>query len=88
MNAQRRKTLKTIVGRLETLDEMRQLIMDDLQQVMDEEMNAFDNLPESLQESERGEKMMEYFDIMEGVHDELDCLDLDNLMDQLHEICE
>ena len=88
MNAQRRKTLKTIVGRLEAMERVRQVILDELSEVMDEEMNAFDNLPESLQESERGEKMMECYDIMEGVHDELDCLDLDSLMDQLREICE
>ena len=88
MNAQRRKTLKTIVGRLESMERIRQLILDELSEVMDEEMSAYDNMPESLQESERGEKMLEYFDIMESVHDDLDCLDLNSLMDGLRDICE
>lgn len=86
MNAIRRKAIKTIVGRLLTMDALRQKIMDELQQVMDEEMDAYDNMPESLQESERGEKMLECYDIMESVHDELDNLDLDTLMDGLRDL--
>ena len=88
MNALRRKTLKNIVASLEAMDEMRQMILDELYQVMGEEMNAYDNMPESLQESERGQQMLEYYDIIEGVHDELDSLDLDTLMDGIREICE
>ena len=86
MNAIRRKVIKSIVGRLLTMDALRQKIMDELQQVMDEEMDAYDNMPESLQESERGEKMLECYDIMESVHDELDNLDLDTLMDGLRDL--
>ena len=86
MNAIRRKVIKSIVGRLLTMDALRQKIMDELQQVMDAEMEAYDNMPESLQESERGEKMLECYDIMESVHDELDNLDLDTLMDGLRDL--
>lgn len=36
-------------------------------EVGDEEEEAFDNLPESIQESERGEKMQEYIDTINEV---------------------
>ena len=88
MNAQRRKVLKTIVGRLEDMEIRRQLIIEELYEVLAGEQEALGNMPESLQEGERGQQMQEYIDAMEGVHDELDELDLNDLMDQLREICE
>ena len=50
MNNARRKALNSIIERLEGLKE-------NLQTVLDEEQDAFDNLPEGLQMSERGETM-------------------------------
>ena len=46
--------------------------------VRDEEQEAFDNLPESFQCSERGEAMEEYIYTMEEV---LEALDTDSLLD-------
>ena len=53
MNKIRRKALADIVDALETLRES-------LETVRDEEETAFDNMPESLQESERGEQNEEF----------------------------
>ncbi len=50
MNAQRRKQIAKIWDKLEAWEY-------ELSSLMDEEQEAFDNLPESLQETERGEKM-------------------------------
>ena len=50
MNKNRRKQLERIVEQLENL-------RDDLEMLKDEEQECFDNLPESLQESEKGEMM-------------------------------
>jgi len=71
MNKLRRKQIEDIndalaelVGQLETL--------------RDEEQEAFDNMPESLQDSERGEKMSGAIDSMESaigsIRDATECL--------------
>ena len=88
MNAKRRKSLRAIITKLEALESLRQEIRDQLYEVLDEEQEALDNMPESLQEGERGQQMQEYIDAMDGVHDELDCMDIDELADQLREIVE
>lgn len=50
MNKVRRKKLADILKQLEQLE-------DQLREVQGEEQNAFDNLPESIQNSGMGEKM-------------------------------
>lgn len=44
-----------IVVKMNALDEMLAEIKEALETVMDEEQEAFDNMPEGLQDSERGE---------------------------------
>ena len=51
MNKARRKQLSEIQEKLAELKDM-------IETVLDEEQEAYDNLPESLQESERGEKRL------------------------------
>ena len=60
MNKARRKELAEIV---ELLEEARER----LEAVRDEEEEALENLPESLQASERGEAMQAAIDAMEDV---------------------
>ena len=86
MNKIRRKELAGIMAKLETLDALRLEINEMLESVIDEEQEALDNLPESLQESERGEQMQEYIDAMTDVLDELENLDVESFMDQLLEV--
>lgn len=58
MNAQRRKDIEKAV---ELLYEAKSM----LETSLEEEQNAFDNLPEGIQCSERGEKMEEYIGYLE-----------------------
>lgn len=88
MNANRRKALAAIITRLEELDSMREEIREQLQDVMDEEKEALDNIPESLQESDRCQQMQGYIDTMQDVIGELDLIDITDLQDQLQEITE
>lgn len=88
MNKIRRKALSDVISKLEELENLRREIQERLEEILDEEQEALDNLPESLQESERGQQMQECIDAMDGVNDELDCMDIDNLTDQLREIAE
>ena len=71
MNKARRKELAEIISLIEEARER-------LESVMDEEQEAFDNMPESLQYSERGETMEEYISTMDEM---LDALDTDALME-------
>ena len=65
MNKLRRKTLSEILDRIEGL----QL---EIQEVLDEEQESLDNLPESFQNGEKGEKMQEFIDYLEYAVSSLD----------------
>lgn len=66
MNRVRRKSLKDILGKMDELSAMLENVKDAIQTVLDEEQEAYDNLPEGLQEAERGQQMQEYIDALEG----------------------
>ena len=59
MNNTRRKSIQKIYDRLEEL-------MQDIEALQEEEQDAFDNMPESLQDSERGQTMTEAIDNLES----------------------
>ena len=65
MNKIRRKALATVVAKL---DEAYDL----LEEIQSDEQDAYDNMPESLQESERGEHMGEILDVLGDAIDSLD----------------
>lgn len=73
MNAARRKEIGKAVQLLEDAKNI-------LEYVCDEEEEAFDNMPESLQESERGEAMAEAIEILSYNYEELQD-HIDNLME-------
>ena len=75
MNKQRRKAIGDIYDKL--ID-----IQSDLECIRDEEQEAFDNLPESIQCAERGERMEEYISSLDEALDyvgyAVDSLDEEN----------
>ena len=74
MNRIRRKELAEIISLIEEARER-------LEAVRDDEQEAFDNLPESIQYSERGETMEEYISTMEELLDYLDTDGLQEIVD-------
>lgn len=58
MNKQRRKQLEKSFGPIDVAMEIIQCVMDD-------EQEAYDNLPESFQNGERGEEMSGYIETLE-----------------------
>lgn len=69
MNNERRKQLKAIAKQLGTIAdnlEEQQIL---LEQIYDDESEAFDNMPESLQESDRGIEMEEGIAVLEEQKD-------------------
>lgn len=65
MNNVRRKELRSIIKEIETVKTR-------LDSVLSDEQDAFDNLPEGLQCSMRGEDIEEAIDAMESACDSLD----------------
>ena len=77
MNNTRRKAIAKIAERLEELKT-------DFELLRDEEQEAFDNMPESIQESERGEhieniiyNMEEFLENLESAFDTMNALEDD-----------
>lgn len=76
MNKQRRKEIRDIASQLEVL-------MERIEAIKEEEEEALDNLPESIQYSERGEQMEEYTMSLDQA-----VSDMDLVRDTLLEIAE
>lgn len=72
MNKQRRKELEKVQDAILGA-------ITDLECIRDEEQEAFDNLPESLQYSEKGEYMEETISMIEDVLSDLESIDMDEL---------
>lgn len=67
MNNTRRKQIQVIIDKLVALQE-------DLERIQDEEQEAFDNIPESLWETERYEMNEEAIENLDTAKDSLDTL--------------
>ena len=74
MNNKRRKAIEDIAKKISQLQR-------ELTEIASDEQTAFDNLPESIQESEKGEKMIENIDEINDI-----VYELDNLYDRLDEV--
>lgn len=69
MNNQRRKALKALLSQID---------VSGLESIRDDEQEAYDNLPETLQESPKAEKMLETIDalntLIDGLEEGIDTL--------------
>ena len=65
MNNKRRKEISRVVDALTEISNTLSILAE-------EENEAFDNLPESLQESSRGDDMQEWIDRLEGAQETID----------------
>ena len=79
MNKTRRKILEGII---EVLQEQKTAI----ESVCEEEQEAYDNLPENIQETDKGETMQGCIDMMQEVVDA--CDETSDFEDSLIEMCE
>ena len=65
MNKHRRKRIEDVISQLE-------ILKSEIEEIYSEEEEAYDNLPASLQESERGEWMLEAVDSLESAFRDLE----------------
>jgi len=75
MNKERRK-------KIEELAEKAAEIKIEIEELLEAEQEAFDNLPESLQEGERGEAMQAAIDSLESASSSID-----ETVEYLNEVC-
>lgn len=80
MNKQRRKQIDQIITRIEALQGLIEEVNSDIETIKDEEQEALENLPESLQEGEKGQTMQSAIDSLEEAYGELEGLDFDNIV--------
>lgn len=71
MNNERRKTLAALRDRMTELQSQVTTLAEDLQDVCNEEQDYFDNMPESLQDGDKGQKAQAAIDLMENLISEL-----------------
>lgn len=86
MNAKRRNAINSIINDLiDKFEEIKSEAIDQLSEIRDEEQEAYDNLPESLQESERGENMQNCIDALEEFMSDLENMEIEagNLLDEV-----
>lgn len=87
MNAKRRNAIDSVINELiEKFEEIKAEAIDQLSEIKDEEQEAYDNLPESLQESERGENMQDCIDALEYFMSDLENMEIEGTDDLLEEI--
>ena len=79
MNAERRKAIAAIIANLEELQGMRDNIKEQIEALRDEEQEYFDNMPESFQGGDKGERATAAIDAMQEAYDALDGFDFDEV---------
>jgi hypothetical protein len=87
MNKDRRKRLEALAGQLRELPDVDEL-RSELQTIYDDEDEAFNAMPESLQNGERGQLMQEALQAMQDVLDALDNFSPADMIDNLERAAE
>lgn len=99
MNAIRRKQIAAAIAQVSALSLIAQDLLgkladarDAVEQIRDEEQESFDNMPECLQEADRGQQAQagldqldEAFSDLEALHDSIETTDLDDVITKLEE---
>jgi len=88
MNADRRKTIAKVQERILAALEILNSCQQDVEDVQNEEQEAFDNMPENLQGSEKGQAMEEAISLMEDLASTLNdaCDTINDSLDQVVEL--
>jgi len=88
MNDKRRKELHALIDRLRAAADESSNLYTDFSITVDEEREAFDNMPESLQQSEKGETTSEGLNTLESALSMLDAImdDFNQVADDIQEL--
>lgn len=86
MNKDRRKAIGAIAVQLDKLRSMIEDLKSDAESLRDEERDYFDNMPESLQQGDRGQAAEAAADALDEAVSELENIDssIDTIIDNLN----
>jgi hypothetical protein len=82
MNKDRRKALRDIQDQLDNIPSFDDL-KGELQDVLDAEQEAYDNMPESLQNGDNGQRMQAALECIQAAIDALDSFELPSVEDAI-----
>jgi uncharacterized coiled-coil DUF342 family protein len=85
MNKQRRAALKEVAVKLDTLRDAFSEIQEEIANIRDEEQEYYDNMPESLQDGDKGQTAQAAIDALEEAVDAFDQFDFDDVIRGLSE---
>lgn len=85
MNNERRKKIRIIINRLDKIIDEASEQLGNLDAIMDEEQDAFDNMPEGFQAGDRGIEIEEGLESLDDIHDKIN-ESIDNLIDAMSEL--
>lgn len=88
MNNDRRKDLADIRGQLEELNATFDDLKTRLEQCKDDEQEYYDNMPESLQGGEKGERAQAAVDALDEAYNALDEISFDDVIANIETACE
>lgn len=88
MNNSRRKDIAEIVAKLADLEALKSEIQGMVESVRDEEQEYYDNMPEGLQQSDRGYRAEEAASQLDNVYNMFDDLDIDSMTSDLESAAE
>lgn len=83
MNKQRRKEINKAIDLLQSAKEAWEEALGLIESAADDEREYFDNMPESLQGSEKGMAAEAAAEMLEGVRDAMQECDLDDMISKL-----
>lgn len=88
MNKERRKEIEAIRAELDKAQAIIDGARERLDTVKDEEQEYYDNMPESLQSGEKGERASVAVDALENAFNSLEEIDFDAIFGELDTACE
>ena len=83
MNNERRKQIDALLERLKGLQEEAAGIQSDLEDVQSDEQDYYDAMPESFQNSEKGERAMAALDAIQEAINAIESFDIDGIISSL-----
>ncbi|EQB33536.1 hypothetical protein [Sphingobium ummariense] len=83
MNKERRTRIEDARAKIADAEAALQAATEILEQVRDDEQAAYDNMPPSLQEGERGQKMQESIGALDEALSEIELVDFEPITGQL-----
>lgn len=86
MNNARRKRIQEVVKSLEEIRDQIEALRNDVEDIKDEEQECFDNLPEGLQGSERGQAMETNAETLDETVANLEDIDFEDIITALENI--